>query len=100
MTYHNDATDDRILALLQVMAPEDVADNLSVRLEDVLALQKADQKSHRRVTLRCGRTGRVWHLYSWRQAYFNACLKGLSDWTWHKTEDYEQWLASQPGEVA
>lgn len=35
------------------------------------------------VTLIDHKTGRWWHLTSWRSAYNKVCVLGLTDWTWH-----------------
>lgn len=77
--------------LKDVQTPADIATNLGVPFEDVMEALDLCGKPNTPCTLICGKTGRTWHLRSFRMAYRTVCQKGLTDWTWHFTSDWKEW---------
>lgn len=73
----------RVESMSGAFSPEEIAEILGISLNEVADLLEEVGAPQSRVTLRCNRTGRFWHLRSWRAAYFQVCLNGLTDWAWY-----------------
>lgn len=72
-------------------SPADISSILAAPFEDVMEALELCGKPTSPCTLICGKTGRTWHLRSFRMAYRVVCIQGLTDWTWHFTSDWKAW---------
>lgn len=73
-------------------SPADISSMLGLPFDDVLEALGEGARPARAVTVICHRTAEAIHCRSFRAAYFQICKRGLTEWSWHFTEDYHAWL--------
>ncbi|MEX0304453.1 MAG: hypothetical protein AB3N24_18700 [Leisingera sp.] len=65
---------------------------LGVLFEDVMEFLEEGAESSTPVTVICPKSKQAFHFRSFRMAYRQICNRGLTDWIWHFTRDYNAWL--------
>lgn len=96
--YHGTITPARLAKMCEARSPEDVADDLKMTVAEVMAILDevpSAQKQYVPVTVYCLDTGRAWNARGWQGAYLLAQLRGLSDWGWCRSSDYQAWQEAQ-----
>ncbi|MBY6055398.1 hypothetical protein [Leisingera daeponensis] len=81
-----------VLRMAEDHSPANIASALGVPFEDVMEFLEEGNTPQTPVTVMCHKTKRVFHFRSFRMAYRQICIRGLTDWTWHLTRDYNAWL--------
>lgn len=73
----------RVLEMSLHMELPDIARAMRISVEEVVDLIDRARGPKSPVTLICHKSGRWWHVNSWRGAYFKVCILGLTEWSWH-----------------
>ena len=76
-------TPNRIREMSHQLSVPMIAQILRISTDEVQDLLEQARQPRVAVTLIDHKTGRWWHVNSWRAAYFKVCQIGLTDWSWH-----------------
>ena len=76
-------TPSRVREMSHQLEVSEIAQILRISTDEVQDLLEQARHPRVPVTLIDHKTGRWWHVTSWRAAYFKVCAIGLTDWSWH-----------------
>lgn len=80
----------QIVRLHELWEPDDIAEFLDLAVADVEEALGARRRPQINIVLRDAKTGRIWRVRSWRAAYRNVCLHGLTEWGWWPAEVWDE----------
>ena len=76
-------TPARVREMSHQLEVSEIARILRINADEVQDLLEQASQPRVPVTLIDHKTGRWYHVNSWRAAYFKVCAFGLTDWSWH-----------------
>lgn len=88
-------TPNRIREMSHQLSVPMIAQSLRIGEDEVQDLLEQAGQPRVPVTLIDHKTGRWWHVNSWRAGYFKVCILGLTDWSWHAGH----WIRDGDGNV-